>query len=112
MLYFIHEVEILTDVLRNSSRTLHRVQKEIYMNKFYTEFIVKVSVSCEIQANSIDEAKSLVEDEIRSQFQIGFEYETNEASVVSFESSEATIDETFTEFKIEEIDEIDESAKL
>jgi len=85
------------------------------MNKFYTAFIVRVSVSCEIQANSIDEAKSLVEDEIRSQFQIGFEYETNEASVVSFESSEATIDETFNEIEIEEIDEseeTEESAKL
>jgi len=91
------------------------VQKEIYMNKFYTAFIVRVNVSCEIQANSIDEVKSLVEDEIRNQFQISFEYETNETSVVSFESSEATIDETFTEFKIEEIDESEEtkeSAKL
>ena len=85
------------------------------MKQFYTEFIVRVSVSCEIQANSIDEARSLVEDEIRNQFQISFEYETNETSVVSFESSEATIDETFTEIKIEEIDEseeTEESAKL
>jgi len=85
------------------------------MKQFNTDFIVRVNVSCEIQANSIDEVKRLVEDEIRNQFQISFEYETNEASVVSFESSEATIDETFTEFKIEEIDESEEtkeSAKL
>jgi hypothetical protein len=106
----------LTDVLEIVLKLCtKKVQKEIYMNKFYTEFIVKVSVSCEIQANSIDEAKSLVEDEIRNQFQISFEYETNETSVVSFESSEVTIDETFTEFKIEELDkseETEESAKL
>lgn len=85
------------------------MQKENCMNKFYTEFIVRVSVNCEIQANSIDEAKSLVEDEIRNQFQISFEYETNETSVVSINSSEVTIDETFTEFKIEEIDESEET---
>ena len=106
----------MTDVLEIVLKLCtKKVQKEIYMNKFYTEFIVKVSVSCEIQANSIDEAKSLVEDEIRNQFQISFEYETNETSVVSFESSEVTIDETFTEFKIEELDkseETEESAKL
>lgn len=84
-----------------------KVQKEIYMNKFYTECVVKINVRCEIQANSIDEAKSLVEDEIRNQFQIGFRYETNEASIVSIDSSEAKIDETFTEFKIQEIDEFD-----
>jgi hypothetical protein len=77
------------------------------MRKFNTDFVVSVSVICDIQANSIEEAKSLVEDEIRNQFQIGFRYETNEASIVSIDSSEAKIDETFTEFKIEEIDEFD-----
>ena len=34
------------------------------MRKFNTDFVVSVSVICEIQANSIEEAKSLVEDEI------------------------------------------------
>jgi len=78
-------------------------EKEIIMQKYLANFVVTTNVSSEIQADSIEEARKLIEDELRV-FQIGNYYESDEASVISINSMEAQIDETFDEFDIEEIE--------
>ncbi len=74
------------------------------MKKYLANFVVTTSVSSEIQADSIEEARNLIKDELKV-FQIGNYYESDEASVISIYSMEAQIDETFGEFDIEEIEE-------
>ena len=61
-------------------------EKEIIMQKYLANFVVTTNVSSEIQADSIEEARKLIEDELRV-FQIGNYYESDEASVISIQIS-------------------------
>ena len=79
------------------------------MKKFNANFNVRVNVKSEIQADSIEEARSLIEDEISNAFQVNYLNESDEAIVLSIYAFEAEIDETYGELEIYEIDECNES---
>ena len=75
------------------------------MKKFNANLSVRVNVNSEIQADSIEEARSLIEDEISNAFQVNYLNESDEAIVLSIYAFEAEIDERFNEFEIDEIEE-------
>ena len=67
------------------------------MKKFNANLSVRVNVNSEIQADSIEEARSLIEDEISNAFQVNYLNESDEAIVLSICAFEAEIDETYGE---------------
>ena len=78
------------------------------MKKFNANFNVRVNVKSEIQADSIEEARSLIEDEISNAFQVNYLNESDEAIVLSIYAFDPEIDETFEECEIYENDDFNE----
>ena len=75
------------------------------MKRFIANFDVIMNAKSEIYANSIEEAKIIIENEISNAFQIVYIKEKNQATIVQIYAFEAEIDERFNEFEIDEIEE-------